>query len=186
MEACCRACYLLDLSSLGFRVIKFLWLWSAWGRFVVTPPPPKLPPEGWVGVSWSSAAPAPAPGGLYRGVIAGQRGWLGEAVWVHIQRVFCGWLWVFEGATPAWCVVGVRLLFPLEQLFTWVCTYFRAHWLLCVFVYACASVPVGGKSMMGLWGEAESLWPEPPFQMNAAVSAHTGWKVCFEPEEDGI
>lgn len=24
--------------------------------------------------------------------------------------------------------------FPWEQLFTWVCSYFKAHWLLCVFV----------------------------------------------------
>lgn len=115
MEACCSARYLLNLSFLCFRVIKFLWLGLHGAGLLLAPPsptPPKLPPKGRVGVSWSSTAPPPSAGGLYRGVIAGQRGSLREAVWLHIQRVFCGWLWVFAGATPAWCVVGVRLLFP--------------------------------------------------------------------------
>lgn len=60
------------------------------------------------------------------------------------------WLIVSVCGSHSCMMCGWRqAAFPWEQLFTWVCSYFKAHWLLCVFVCACVSVLVRG------WGGSD-------------------------------
>lgn len=150
MEACCSARYLLNLSFLCFRVIKFLWLGPAWGRFVVSPPSPypfQTPSKGMSGCELKlNSSSAFCRRSLSRcdsrakGVVKRSR------LAAHPACVL--WLIVSVCGSHSYMMRGWRqAAFPWEQLFTWVCSYFKAHWLLCVFVCACVSVLVRGKKI---------------------------------------
>lgn len=114
------------------------------------------------------------------------KGSLRDPVWVHIQHVFCGWLCVLVGATPALRAAGVGLLF-LGNSYLPGCVHSLRLTGFCVCLHGWKKKK---KQMMALtlWGE--SLWPESLFSVNAAVSAAPRpffpvWKFGLNPEEDG-
>lgn len=112
------------------------------------------------------------------------KGSLRDPVWVHIQHVFCGWLCVLVGATPALWDVGVGLLF-LGNSYLPGCVHSLRLTDFSVCLHGWKK-----KQMMALTLRGESLWLESLFSLNAAVSAAPQpfflvWKLGLNPEEDG-
>lgn len=195
MEVCCSARYLLNLSFLCFRVIKFLWL-GLHGAGLLLPPQPypfQTPSKGMSGCELKlNSSSAFCRRSLSRcdsrakGVVKRSR------LAAHPACVL--WLIVSVCGSHSCMMRGWRqAAFPWEQLFTWVCSYFKAHWLLCVFVCACVSVLVRGEKnqMVALWGEEKLIrWRRVCDRSNfsqwmlQSVHTQTG-KLVWNPEEDG-